>query len=671
MRNKRSISYCDYYAKVMGGWKGKCIAGTLGAPYEGWNMIFHFNSIADYDRKVVAGNDDVDVQLVWLSEMYDVGINLTSEDMIKGFYDHYFQWKWNEYAYSQRNYLRGIHPPLSGIYGNGFFKESEGCPIRAEIWGMIAPGNPSVAAEYAERDGCIDHDINGAAVHAERFIAAMAAEAFFTTDMETVIDAGLVYMPSGSKLYTGLTKVIECYKNGVELERARKIIDRDYAHNDCSNAVYNTCVVVLALLYGEGDFDKTVTYALNGGADTDCTCATVGAILGIMYTSAGIPEDQLTTAGNSVITGIDNLHIEINTYDKLTTATCVVGINMARQGLHQTAIQAPPADTPKLTYKPTPDFAFEVDYNGLPELDIDEPAKKIDLKVSNNLGYVFKGRLEFSCPDQLIVSGYEADISLIPGENIINFEVAVANGVLVPEMNTVSIHLINNKEDRAASYSFGLIGAAVWHIVGPFRDWRDFDSLPKDKREQREICGKMTYAHNFDIDSGIMDGELNYADIESYCEDSDRSDTSFGAIDDDRLAVYEYFNTLYEKGFRYSAKEEFLKTNDMFGMEGACCAYALQKLYVDENLAEGIDIEFWTGSTDPWKIWINGSLVHVQNRIMGYCDYSKAFKQHLNPGLNTVIVKIVRVGQREQNQKLRIAPMFYAEDGYSPIRYGR
>jgi hypothetical protein len=55
-------------------------------------------------------------------------------------------------------------------------------------------------------------------------------------------------------------------------------------------------------MYGEGDFKKSILYAVNCGDDTDCTAGTVGAILGIMGGTKAIPEDYKAFVGDGIAT---------------------------------------------------------------------------------------------------------------------------------------------------------------------------------------------------------------------------------------------------------------------------------------------------------------------------------------------------------------------------------
>ena len=64
----------------------------------------------------------------------------------------------------------------------------------------------------------------------------------------------------------------------------------------------NIGYTVIGLLYGGGDFKKTLLIACNCGDDTDCTCATAGALLGIMHGTAIIPNDWKDHIGDDIIT---------------------------------------------------------------------------------------------------------------------------------------------------------------------------------------------------------------------------------------------------------------------------------------------------------------------------------------------------------------------------------
>ena len=59
---------------------------------------------------------------------------------------------------------------------------------------------------------------------------------------------------------------------------------------------------MIGLLYGEGDYKKSLLIAVNCGDDTDCTGATIGALMGIMHGTKVLPEDWVAYIGNRIVT---------------------------------------------------------------------------------------------------------------------------------------------------------------------------------------------------------------------------------------------------------------------------------------------------------------------------------------------------------------------------------
>ena len=116
----------------------------------------------------------------------------------------------------------------------------------------------------------------------EQYLAALQAMAFFENDMAKLIHDALDYIPTDSKLYTLITDVIHWCDEFRDWMYIRSLILKKYGHPDCTNLYQNMGIIVMALLKGEQDIIKTTMLAVNCGYDTDCTAATVGAILGIL-----------------------------------------------------------------------------------------------------------------------------------------------------------------------------------------------------------------------------------------------------------------------------------------------------------------------------------------------------------------------------------------------------
>ncbi len=290
----------QYRQKVRGCWMGKNIGGTFGAPYEGNPNM----NDAKFYTNIVPGspapNDDLDIQLVWLLAAAENGLeNLTPLKMGEYWFSH-VTGPWNEYGVCRANISRGFMPPLSGSCNNETWFRSNGAWIRSEIWACLCPGAPDEAIKYAYMDACCDHYDDG--IYAELFTAALESAAFVCNDLRELIRIAFSKIPAKSRVRRSVELAMKLYDSKISLQEAREEIVRDSADLGMFQAPANIAFVVLGLLYGEGDFEKSLQYAVNCGDDTDCTGATVGAIFGIMNGFDAIPEKWREPIGDGIVT---------------------------------------------------------------------------------------------------------------------------------------------------------------------------------------------------------------------------------------------------------------------------------------------------------------------------------------------------------------------------------
>ena len=211
------------------------------------------------------------------------------------------------------NFINCIEPPSSAMYKN-VCREWIGAQIRGDYFGYICPGKPEEAAEMAFNDARISHVKNG--IYGEMFVSAMIACAAITDNIEDIIKGGLAQIPASSRLYEAVMKIYDDYKNGVSLEDCHNYIHSQYdEHTDHGwcHTISNAMIVVAGLLYGEGDFGKSICTAVGMAFDTDCNGATVGSILGMRGGIDCIDDYWKKPINNKIYTsifGVDTVNIE-------------------------------------------------------------------------------------------------------------------------------------------------------------------------------------------------------------------------------------------------------------------------------------------------------------------------------------------------------------------------
>ena len=224
----------EFRDKVYACWLGKNIGGTLGAPLEG---LRHTHALTFYDPVPdgSAPNDDLDLQLVWLQMLEEVGLDPPLPKFAEYWSRYAASYPWNEYGFFMRNYTRGLRPPVAGCFEN-YYVDEMGSPIRSEIWACLHAGDPQAAAAMAWKDSAVDH-AGGEGTCGEMFWAAVEAAAFVETDPLVLIHVGLNMIPLSSHVGRSIREAVWCWQSGLSFGRARERIATRFGHLHACNAV--------------------------------------------------------------------------------------------------------------------------------------------------------------------------------------------------------------------------------------------------------------------------------------------------------------------------------------------------------------------------------------------------------------------------------------------------
>jgi len=322
----------EYRDKVYACWLGKTCGGTLGAPLEelfGRDEPFDVQWYPEL-RDGGIPNDDLELQLILLKAVEEVGFDLTARDLARYWLAH-VGYNFDEYGLAKTNLRLGLLPPLSGSYNN-WFRDCMGAPIRSELWACLAPGRPALAVHYAYQDALVDH-AGGEGVWGELFNAAVQSAAFVETDPRALLDIGLSYIPPDCAVARAVRVARAAYGEGVDWRAARRRVLAAVPSRIAQYAPPNIGFQVIGWLYG-GDFGDALCTAVNCGYDTDCTGATLGALLGIVGGRAGLPARWIAPLGDGIATneswgGLRAISIGPNpapaTLVELTERVCALG----------------------------------------------------------------------------------------------------------------------------------------------------------------------------------------------------------------------------------------------------------------------------------------------------------------------------------------------------------
>jgi len=315
--DSRTISTEVLKDKIAGGWAGKMIGVTYGAPTEFRALTKTFDDSIKWVPADVKGSiwqDDLYVQLTFLETMDEFGIEAPAKKFQELFAKSGYQ-LWHANVQARKNYYDSIFPPQSGHPDYNLHADDIDFQIEADYIGFMCPGMPQTANKIADKIG---HIMNyGDGVYGGVFVASLYSESYFESDIRKLVDKALLSIPAESD-YSKIVKDVIILHNQYpndwhaawkELEAkwgSVHICDAGAKFN--IDAKLNGAYIVLGLLYGEGDPQKTMEITTRCGQDSDCNPSNAMAVLGVIKGFKGLPQAYR----ESVLAMGDSLFINTN-----------------------------------------------------------------------------------------------------------------------------------------------------------------------------------------------------------------------------------------------------------------------------------------------------------------------------------------------------------------------
>ena len=298
--------------KIEGGWAGKMLGVTYGAPTEFHGLGKTFEDPIKWIPADVIGSigqDDIYVQLTFLMTMDRFGIDAPAKKFQELFAKAGYQ-LWHANVQGRKNYYDSIFPPQSGNPEFNLHADDIDFQIEADYIGFMCPGMPQTANKIADKIG---HIMNyGDGVYGGIFLGALYSAAYFENDITRIINQALLSIPAESDYAKIVNDVILLHKQYPNDWRAawNELNSKWGKVQICGagttfniDAKLNGAFVVLGLLYGEGDPARTMEITVRCGEDSDCNPSNAMALLGVIKGFSGLPleyQNAVKAMGDSV-----------------------------------------------------------------------------------------------------------------------------------------------------------------------------------------------------------------------------------------------------------------------------------------------------------------------------------------------------------------------------------
>jgi ADP-ribosylglycohydrolase len=208
----------QWTAKIHAGWVGKVAAGSGALATEMWpkERIQKTFGVLNAPPKPPTSRgplDDTTLAFLGWHAAREHGPNFTVGHIAQEWVDHLTDADLQgggfgkEFLDALTQLRRGVPPPIRSGSPRAEWIAAQ---MRAEIWGMLAPGDPARAADYAARDANVFNIGNG--VYAAQFVAAMASHLMTDPNLSKAIAVARQQVPADAVLARLIDDVIRWHQ---------------------------------------------------------------------------------------------------------------------------------------------------------------------------------------------------------------------------------------------------------------------------------------------------------------------------------------------------------------------------------------------------------------------------------------------------------------------------
>lgn len=293
---EREFSRAELLDRIHGAWLGQLIGNLQGLPHEFKYMEKPRAELPEFTCGLPDGawsDDDTDIEWVVIDAIdrgepplipYPRLRRLWLANMNDGI------WVANRQARGLM--FRGLVPPWTGHAAlNPHAGYNLSGQFAVETYGIVAPGLPRTAADLGLHYARVA--VSGEPLQAAQYWTSLVALAYVHEGpLPAMLAKALAAVDPASVQAEAVQHALTLFrKHPADWKAARQEVHERWVKPGVWNANAtppNAALVVLALLYGDGDFKKSLQYAFALGYDADCNTATVGTVLGARIGLSGL-----------------------------------------------------------------------------------------------------------------------------------------------------------------------------------------------------------------------------------------------------------------------------------------------------------------------------------------------------------------------------------------------